>query len=579
MPLLPINKPQDLVTFDLLIDGKPIPQTVQVYSIDIWHELNRIPRAKVIIIDGDPSKETFAQSESNLFNPGTEVEILAGFHSDNTSIFKGIITAQSIRVRAGGRNTLMIDCSDRAVAMTNIPRSRYFYDMTESKMFQDIIGQYQGLKSTVERTDYRHGELLQFQSTDWDFMMTRAEVNGMFCIVDGGSVQIETPNFNKAPVHEIIFGRNLLEMDAEMDAETQLPNVKATSWDYSKSMIARTESSLRDAAVPGDISSSELAEVYQSNEWILQNGGKIPEELLYHWVNAKRMRHELAKVRGRVRITGKALMPGSIVTLLGLGDRFNGNAFVSGVKHSIANGDWVTDIQYGLSPKSFAERFNLSRPSAQGMTPSVGGLQIGLVTAIEGDPEKDERILVRLPLVGEQETGLWARLSTRGAGNNRGLVFRPEIGDEVIVGFVNEDPNQPIILGSLHSSANSSPIVAKDENHQKGWLTRGKIKLMIDDDLPEVRVEMPSGRKVVLNDNDGEIVLNDPNGNSLVMNSDGIDLQSGNDISISASGNVSVRGTNVSVDANANLKTSGGSGATLEAGGQTVVKGAIVSIN
>ena len=45
--------------------------------------------------------------------------------------------------------------------------------------------------------------------------------------------------------------------------------------------------------------------------------------------------------------------------------------------------------------------------------------------------------------------------------------FRPEIEDEVIVGFINEDPNQAVSLGALHSSKNPAPIGIADDNHQK----------------------------------------------------------------------------------------------------------------
>ena len=87
------------------------------------------------------------------------------------------------------------------------------------------------------------------------------------------------------------------------------------------------------------------------------------------------------------------------------------------------------------------------------MLPAANGLQIGVVTALEDDPQGDDRIKCRLPMVGAGEEGLWARLATLDAGDGRGTYFRPEIGDEVVVGFLDDDPRNPVILGMCHSSA------------------------------------------------------------------------------------------------------------------------------
>ena len=73
--------------------------------------------------------------------------------------------------------------------------------------------------------------------------------------------------------------------------------------------------------------------------------------------------------------------------------------------------------------------------------------------------------------------------------------------------------------------------------------------------------------------------LEDENGNKIQMNSDGIEIESIGDINISAQGDVNIEGINVNAKANAQFTAEGSAGAELSAGGQTVVKGAIVQIN
>ncbi|MCC5905109.1 MAG: type VI secretion system tip protein VgrG [Balneolaceae bacterium] len=574
------DKPTDLVTFELLVNGESLPQTVEVFSVDIWKELNRIPRAKIVILDGDPAEEIFKVSEGEWFIPGNEIEILAGYHSDNQSVFSGIVTTHSIKSRQNGGHRLTVECCDKTVKLTTVPKSRYFYDMKESDMFREIIQSYSGLDADIEDTGYTHKELLQFQSTDWDFILNRADVNGLFCTVAGGNISIKKPDFLGRPTHKAVFGRNMYEIDAEIDASSQLAGVKGTSWDYSKTEPSGMDATSQSPVSPGNLSSNDLSEVFQNHEWILRSGGKIPVELIHSWVNTKQMKHELAKVRGRVRIEGSPVLPGNIITLEGLGDRFNGNAFVSGVKHSIGRGEWLTDIQYGLSPEWFSEQFKISIPPSAGLHASISGLHAGLVTQIQDDPEGDERILVRLPMVDTEEQGVWARLATTGAGDERGLVFRPEIGDEVIVGFIDDDPNQPVILGSVHSANNPAPIEADDENHKKGWTSRSGIEWKIDEEKPSMKVKMPSGRMIRLDDDSGEMQFEDGDENKITLNANGITIETSGDLILKAQGDINIdAGVNLNAEANAAFTAKGSSTAELSSSGQTVVKGSLVQIN
>lgn len=586
MPVLPADilknglQAGGVVTWTILIDGEEIPSTVELYSIDIWHELNRIPRAKLAILDGSAAEETFKVSSEDWFIPGNEIEIQLGYRSDESTMFKGLVTGQSIKVRSNGNSILMVDCADHAVKLTTVPKSRYFYDSAESEVFETIISGYSGLAADIEPMEFVQKELLQFQATDWDFLMSRAEVNGMFCVADGGTITIEKPDFGKDPVAVASYGNNLLEIDAEIDGTNQLGGIKSVSWDYSKNEASEVDAASTSPVTPGDLNSSDLSNALGNTEWALRAGSKIPSEVLQKWADSKLMRHELAKVRGRARMRGVAdIKPGGVITLEGVGDRFNGNAFVSGIKHEFYKGEWLMDVQFGLSPKWFSEQYKISEDSAAGMLPSVSGLQIGLVTQIEEDPDGDERILVRLPMIDTQEQGVWARLATAGAGSNRGVIIRPEIDDEVVVGFVHGDPNQPIILGSLNSAANPAPISASDDNHEKGWVSRGEIKMMLNDDDPSVKIEMPSGKKVFVDDDAGEIRLEDENGNKVLLNSDGISLESPADINIKASGDLTLEGTNVNTKANMGFKAEGSASAEVSSSGSTTIKGSIVQIN
>ncbi len=184
-----------------------------------------------------------------------------------------------------------------------------------------------------------------------------------------------------------------------------------------------------------------------------------------------------------------------------------------------------------------------------------------------------------MPIINKDDEGVWSRLATPDAGNNRGIVIRPEVGDEVIVGFINDDPRDVIVLGCLHSSKNVAPIEAKDDNHQKGWITRSEMKIVLDDDKKTILISTPAGNKIQLSEDEKSILIQDQNGNKIQMNNDGISMESCKDVKIKATGDIKLEGINIEAKASAGLKAQGSASAEISSSATTTVKGSIVMIN
>jgi uncharacterized protein involved in type VI secretion and phage assembly len=198
---------------------------------------------------------------------------------------------------------------------------------------------------------------------------------------------------------------------------------------------------------------------------------------------------------------------------------------------------------------------------------------------LENDPDGEDRVKIQLPLVDTKD-GLWARVASLDAGKERGSFFRPEIQDEVVVGFLNDDPRYPVILGMLNSSAKPAPIQAKDTNHVKGFITRSKMKLTFNDEKKVVLIETPKGKKIEINDDSDSITFSDQHQNKILMTSDGISIESGKNISLKTSaGDITMEAINIEAKANAKFSAQANAQAQLQSSGQTVVKGSIVNIN
>ena len=137
-----------------------------------------------------------------------------------------------------------------------------------------------------------------------------------------------------------------------------------------------------------------------------------------------------------------------------------------------------------------------------------------------------------------------------------------------------------MILGALHSSANTAPIAAETDNHEKGIVTRAGMRIAWNDDLVAASIDTPAGNQIVLSEDEGAILLEDENGNSVTLNSDGISLESAKDVVISAaSGDVKIEGINVEIAAQAEFKAAGAAAGEVSSDGVLTVKGALVKIN
>ncbi len=173
----------------------------------------------------------------------------------------------------------------------------------------------------------------------------------------------------------------------------------------------------------------------------------------------------------------------------------------------------------------------------------IAGVVIGIVRDNK-DPEKKGRVSVSFPWRNEEDRGYWARVSTPMAGNDRGLFFLPEVGDEVLVAFDRGDINHPYVIGSLWNNVDKAP-----ENNADGKNSIRKIKsrsghqIILNDDSEQmkesVQIVTNGGHNIILDDSAGseKIEIIDKTGsNKICMDSvlNAINIESAMQLKIKA---------------------------------------------
>ncbi|MEP6930294.1 MAG: type VI secretion system tip protein VgrG, partial [Flavobacterium sp.] len=473
---------------------------------------NRIAVAKIVILDGEANTGEFEASSSATFAPGAAISILAGYDAKNEVIFEGLIMSQSIRIDSLVGSALEIECRDAAVKMIVGRKSLTYSNKKDSAIISSIIGTYSGLSATVTATDTTWPEQVQYYVTDWDYILALAETNGLIVTTLNGKVSVTAPDSNTSSVLTVTYGDNLLEFNAKLNATNQLGNVTSNTWDYKTQAVINSEAT-PNVSGSGNLTSKKLSEVIGLDAFQLQTSAPLETADLNNWSKAQIIKSEYSKITGEAKFQGTNLIdPGKYMTFAGLGDRFNGDYLIAGVVHDLSQGNWISEVYLGLSPLWFTEKPDVMSPPASGLIPGARGLFNGTVKQMYEDPDSQFRILVNVPLFDANGAGIWARLSNFYSTSGAGAFFLPEVGDEVILGFLNEDPRYPVILGSLYSGTKIKPFTGLDPNEKnsvKAIVSKSGISVQFDDENIVWTVATPNKNTIIISDKEKKITISD----------------------------------------------------------------------
>jgi len=188
----------------------------------------------------------------------------------------------------------------------------------------------------------------------------------------------------------------------------------------------------------------------------------------------------------------------------------------------------------------------------------IAGVVVGVVSNNKDDDGLG-RVKVIFPWLSETEESQWARVATLMAGEKRGALFLPEVGDEVLVAFEQGDRDRPYVIGALWNGKDKPP-----KTNDNG---KNNIRL----------IQSRSGHQITLDDTDGseKIEITDKTGkNSIVWDAaeNTITITAEKDIVLKApSGKISLDAKELELKSSANT--------TAEATGTMTVKGSTVNIN
>ncbi len=270
-----------------------------------------------------------------------------------------------------------------------------------------------------------------------------------------------------------------------------------------------------------------------------------------------------------------ALKPAVTVKVKNAGPA-SGSYYVSEVEHTYSHRGFRTRFVAGpRRPQGLVDTLTANDPDP-GFT--IAGLVVGVVTN-NRDEKNYGRVKVKFPALSGSIESAWARVITVGAGAQRGAVFPPEVGDEVLVGFEFGDSRRPVVIGGLFSPKNSLPEADKlFANGKVGYRRitsrRNHVIEFADGDTPQdqhILIKLGTAEHLLRLGSDA-LVMEVAQGKPITIKAGSAQL------AITEAGDVSIAGNNISIKAKMALNLEGASGATLKTSGQLGIQGGMVEV-
>lgn len=475
-------------------------------SMSAQEEVSRLFEFQVLAVAEDP-----AISADDLLGTLAAVSLEAA--DDTKRWFHGVVTAFGIEGVEGREYTYRLTLRPWLWLMTRSADIRIFQEMTAPDIIKQVLGEYTG--TIVDELSGSYGTrtyCVQYRETDFNFVTRLMEEEGIFfyfrhaedkhelVLADASSTHVATTGFE-----EIVYledDKRVLEVQAinTWQMRHEIQTGKYTLSDYN---FETPSTSLTSTTAAGTRSHAENAhEVYDyPGLYAAKGDGDTRAQIRLDEHSAR-----FGRFTGEGSTPG--LVSGALFTLTNHPrDDQNGDYVVLSTQIDMvqagyeSGGEQDTMFLCRFVAKAAADPY---RPPRITRKPTVAGPQTALVVGggEAGDIETDEygRIKVQFhwDRLGEKnaDSSCWLRVAAPFAGNGWGMIAVPRIGQEVVVSFLEGDPDQPLVTGSVYNAEQKVPYPLPANATVSTVKSRSKLGAAAE--FNELRFEDKAGSEYLL---------------------------------------------------------------------------------
>jgi len=536
---------------------------------------------KEVVVDSDLGAPgscvvTFADPERNIldtvgadFFQSLEISASAVEETSELRLFVGDVYGMEFEADESGVFAVL-RAYDASYKLKQQRAITSFNNMTDKQLVTELAQSVSMTLGNVDDTNVTHPYLAQFNETHWDFLAERARANDCVLFVRDGRLHFERSTDASAgppagdhastdPL-QLIAGHNLTYLRTRATASQQVAEVEVRGWDPARKEVVQTTatSNSRSAHLPSTPSEVGSANGSQTRVAPFPEVAAEPDCKLLASAVAERVGASFAFAEGEA--IGDPRLSAGVAVSIGRSGRFDGQYTLTATRHVFDRRGYRTIFRvsgdhdrtlYGLmgSPER-------SKADMTGVFPAI-------VTNV-ADPEKLGRVKLSFPWMSDDFETDWARVMQIGAGADRGMLWFPEVGDEVLVSFLGGRAATPFVLGGLYNGQDTPPF-SGFADPVDGKIDTRCLRSRIGHSL--VLHDDPGRESIELHTGDGSVsfVLDQAKGSLVIKSSMNIELEAGlnltlkagNDIVIDAGGSADVRaGTTMSVTGGATVDVS-----------------------
>lgn len=168
--------------------------------------------------------------------------------------------------------------------------------------------------------------------------------------------------------------------------------------------------------------------------------------------------------------------------------------------------------------------------------PSMRTFQAGLIALAEvtsvRDPENQSRIEVKLLTqtgFTDQNATVWAHVAVPFAADRNGAFLIPDVGSQVVVGFLDSDPRYPVVLGAIWHGGAQAPETIGDTVDRWSFTGKAGTRIAIEEKSsgqPTIKLSTPGGVKATLTDM-GSTLTCTAAGSTITLSPSGVKIETG----------------------------------------------------
>jgi len=447
-----------------------------------------------VVLDYDIVKKSFLGTPLDqiaLIGKQLDIDLQQGNDSGGAYEFRGIIDDVYTEGREGKHGYLVLEGSSPTNLLERGKRLDIFSNMTLQKIFEEVTeGVKNNALSIVNSPVYNAplSFLMQYYENDWEFLQRLSAISGETLFYTGRDLVFgqykdwaETRVMYDREITHIKFGSRL--MSNRFINYEYLPVKDDTIRQESPATIENSNEFL-------DLAGQRAADMVTTRPTLIPSPLAIENKGALDDMVIRRKTETAAKtiyVKGKAKTCAPRI--GRLLTVImpeGMSEsRELGTYRVVKVTHTI-------DQNHRYSCEFEAIPANLRFfPTVEAKMPIANSV---IATVIKNDdPDNQGRVKVEFPFAQDRVSDIWLRVMSPDAGGlvgygnkkkgvvekNRGMVFVPEEGDQVMVGFEFGDPNRPYVMGSMFHGKNSEG--GKQNNYRKSITTRSGTKLEFAD--------------------------------------------------------------------------------------------------